>query len=149
MKERVKSRIHLFATDVKYTYYSLAAGDMTCITKGDRIALIAGFMAAVFYVATVGCFAEGDGLISKIGETASGIYGELGKSLIKIAGLAAGICIVWFFCCASDEDAKRPIKWFKRIIAGLIGFLILGAFFKFIETKTTGMGFNDVYGTGK
>lgn len=143
MKERVKHRMKILATDVKCTCCQLAAGDTTCITRGDRIALIVGFIAAVIYVATCACYA--DGLIDKIGDTATGIYGELGTNLIKIAGLAAGVCIIWFLCCTNDEDAKRPIKWFKRIVFGLIGFLILGAFFNFIDTKTDGMGLDDYY----
>jgi len=146
MKERVKSRMDLLRTEVKHAYYSLATGDTSCITRGDRVAFIIGFMAAIFIIMTSVCMAAGDGLIDSIGQTATDIYGELGTNLIKIAGLAAGICIVWFFCCTNDDDAKRPIRWFKRIIMGLVGFLVLGAFFNFIESKTDGMGFDDYYG---
>lgn len=143
MKERIRRRIRFIAGDMKYACFSLASGDLSCITRGDRIAFAAGFAAAIFYIASGACYA--DGLIDKIGETATGIYGELGTNLIKIAGLAAGVCIVWFLCCSNDEDAKRPVRWFKRIVIGTFGFLILGAFFNFIDTKTDGMGFGDYY----
>lgn len=144
MKERVKHRIGLLKADARHACFSIATGDVSCITRGDRIAFTIGFFAAMLIFATGLCFA--DGLIDTVGETATNIYGELGKNLLKVAGLAAGACIVWFLCCTNDEDARRPIKWFKRIVFGTIGFLILGAFFNFLDSKTDGMGFEDYYG---
>lgn len=144
MKQRVKDRMHLLGTDLKYTYFSLMAGNTACITKGDRISMVMAFIAVVLYVGSGQAFAAG-GLIDDAGEIANSIFGDLGRNITKVAGLALGICIIWFLICTNDDDAKRPLKWGKRILIGYLIFMLMGAIFNFIDSKAQGHGFNDYY----
>ena len=58
---------------------------------------------------------------------------SLGGQLTKFAGLALGVCVIWFLICTNEEDAKRPLKWGKRIIVGYVVFLLISTIFSSLD----------------
>lgn len=130
---KIKKRARFLTEDLKYTYFSLAAGDTTCLSRADRLSIVIGITATVLCFMTNASFASG--LIDEAGNVADEIFGELTKNVTKFAGLALGACIIWFFLCTSDEDAKRPLKWGKRVILAYIAFMLIHSILSFIESK--------------
>ena len=141
MKTKIKKRIMLLKREFRATYIALATGDTTCFSRADRATFIAVLAAAMIFPLTGQSFAAG-GLIEEASNIAGDIYGDIAVNITKFAGLAAGVCIVWFFLCTNDDDARRPIKWLKRIFVAYIMFMILGAVFAFIENKATSNNMN-------
>lgn len=135
MIRTIKRRAAQLVTDLKYTYFSLAAGDTTCLSRADGLSIAIGITATVLCFMTNASFAGG--LIDEAGNVADDIKGELVKNVTKFAGLALGACLIWFFLCTSDEDAKRPLRWGKRIILAYIAFMLIGAILSFIETRAS------------
>lgn len=133
MISKFKRRARMLVSDLKYTYFSLAAGDTTCLSRADRLSIVIGITATFLCFMTNACFA--DDLINSAGELADDIFGELTKNVTKFAGLALGACIVWFFFCTSDEEAKKPLRWGKRVLLAYIIFLLIHSLLSFIENR--------------
>lgn len=138
MKERIKRRIALAKAEFRETYFSLMTGDTSCITRADRISMFIG-IPAIMLVLMSGqtiAFASGGGIIEDLGGTADDIMNSFRSVASKFALVALGACIIWFFMCTNDEDAKRPLKWGKRVILAYIVFMLLDAIIGFIDDKT-------------
>lgn len=137
MKNRISHRWKLLKTDIAETYVRLATGDTTCLSKADRASIVTGITAMFLCVMTGQAFAGGD-IISTGGDVAQGLYDSLKGISTKVAGFALAACIVWFFLCTNDEDAKRPLKWGKRVVIAYVVFRLIFPILTFIDNKTTG-----------
>ena len=137
MREHIRRRTNLLKAEFRDTCVRLSMGDTTCLSRADALSIAIGITATLFCFMTGTCHASG--LIDEGGKVAEEILGEFQKNVTKFAGLALGACIIWFFMCTSDEEAKRPLKWGKRIILAYIIFMLINAILSFIEQKTSGI----------
>lgn len=134
MKKRFTQRISLAKRDFWETYISFVTGDTTYFTRADRVSAVIGIMA-IFFAVLSGHSVAFAGPIETLGDVADDLTNSFKGIASKVALAGLGACIIWFFLCTNDEDAKRPLKWGKRIILAYIVFMLLDAIIEFIDEK--------------
>ena len=138
MRKRIKERWNLLKTEVGVTYVRLCTEGTACLSRADRISIIAGISALFIFTMTGQVFAGGGDIISTGGDVASDLYDSLKGIATKVAGFGLAACIIWFFLCTNEEDAKRPLRWGKRIVIAYVIFRLIFPLLNFIDNKTNG-----------
>lgn len=135
--ERLKERAEM----VKKEFYGfgcrVATGDATCLTRTDRIFIIAALVIGMLLFACTMCFAEGD-IVSEAGNKAKEYYGKIFGIVTFVAGLAAIICLIWIAISPTANGARTPLDWLKRILVAYACIMLLGGIFRLIQSLTAG-----------
>lgn len=137
MVKRIKERAGMVKRDLTAFGMRAATGDAACLTKGDRIFIIAVMTCFLLLLAFSTCFAEGD-IISQAGDTAKDYYGKIFGIVTFVAGLAAIICLIWIAISPTANGARVPLDWLKRILVAYACIMLLGGIFRLIQNLTAG-----------
>lgn len=129
---KLKSTLTEVKADLTTTAVRLASGDLSVLTRSDRILLVitTGLMIAFYASTTV--FAAPT-IFDNIKDKFSTYYG----SLVGIATVIAAVCIIagllWTMLSPGQKSAATPISWIKKVILCYFLVLVLGGIFGIIR----------------
>ena len=138
MKQRIRERAKMVKTEFTSFSCRLAAGDATCLSRTDRIVLIASLFIGILLMAAYFTFAAGGDPIEQAGDVAKDYYHRLFAIVTFVAGLCAIICLIWIAASPTANGAKTPLDWLKRIFIAYACIMLLGAIFNLIKGITAG-----------
>ena len=137
MVKRIRERAGMVRKELTAFGMRLSTGDAACLTKGDRIFLIAVMTCFMLLLACSTCFAERD-IISQARDTAKEYYGKIFGIVTFVAGLAAIICLIWIAISPTANGARTPLEWLKRVLVAYACIMLLGGIFRLIQNLTAG-----------
>jgi len=140
--EKISDRIKEIRAEAYLTASRIAAGDVTCLTRGDRIAIVVTSILTLFILFSISNSCYAAGLIDQATNMAKTYYGKLFGLTSFAAALAILIALIWAALAPTANGAKTPLAWIKRIILCYFVMLCLGGLFGVIQDITKGQGFN-------